>query len=73
MEDSTGSVYTLTCPGPRECLRLDLGVAPAAQLQPWGNVALHSCLHGSASHMSFCFSNNRISVAGALSLGLGLR
>ena len=41
--------------------------------QPWGRVALHSCLQGSARHTPFCCSNNRISAAGALSLGLGLR
>lgn len=69
-----------------KCLHNDLPGAPLGvlggwtwglhqQLQPrpWGNVALHSCLQGRARHTPFCCSNNRISAAGALSLGLGLR
>lgn len=43
------------------------------QLGPWDNLALHSYSEGGTMHMSFCCSNNRISVVGARSLGLGLR
>lgn len=45
----------------------------AHQLGPWGSVALHSRSEGSKMLVSFCYSNNRISAVGALSLGLGLR
>ena len=49
------------------------GLQQQLQPRPRGNVALHSCLQGSARHTPFCCSNNRISAVGALSLGLGLR
>lgn len=75
---SLSSFHTLPCPGSPEHewrlgLKPYLGDAPEGPAGSWDSLALCSCTEDSTMHMFFCCSNNRISVVGARSLGLGLR